>query len=730
MRHFANCVSLVCAILLPAAADTVPAVYQHCGTARALAAVGDTLWIGTSGCGLVCMNTVSGEMSYHDSRSGALADDAVVDIDWDSARRVLWVAGAYSLSRYDGATWSEHGDSSVFQSSVSALTVDPLGRPWVMTKWNGLFRYDGGRWVSALDENPGFPQALLRSFSTFLGASADSTIWIGVRDHFCGTMAGLISLRDGVWKSYAVGCPVDVVLDAGGDPWLQGTYPLVGGVWEIEDGALVSRGQTVGRWGVLTAGADGGMWAVTSAGVERWQDSAFRVVDTSFRPEYVYPSESAVTLDKDNRLWLCAPLLPPQTAIRFSEAGWDTLSYARCELPAGNLWGIAVDADHTVWIAAAAGLIRHDDSGWSVIDNVAGAPVGVQYPASSHWGPVFDSDGAVWCVARTGVAQITDAQAVLHSGMHPDIEKYPPLSIAAGPDGTMWIGCTISRTYMEAPCPILRQEQDGTWSSPANCAALMSTDVRGISALAPVTHDECWVVLTDGRLLHVVNDTLILTDHSPWGSTNSVLVARDGRLWIGTESGVFAAPADDPSASVRVSPSGHASMLLEDTDGSLWFSGAGAKMSRLAPDGTLYRFSSANSPLPPYADVHAMALAPDSSLWITTNRGLCHMEPGGTGGVWAHAPGAGTPKARTAELAACAAGIRMFLPRGGMVTIELFDCAGRKLATIPAKYRDAGRHIQRLSTTGSGLAIVRMRVEDPCGGVLEACATVQRARAR
>ncbi|WP_374661932.1 diguanylate cyclase [Inhella sp.] len=115
----------------------------------------------------------------------------------------------------------------------------------------------------------------------------------------------------------------------------------------------------------------------------------------------------------------------------------------------------------------------------------------------------------------------------------------------------------------------------------------------------------------------------------------SLLVARDGRLWIGsdrsglavldpvTEQWSFHQPLD-----AKGRPAGTVRTLAEDADGGIWAGTIGGGLHRLEPrDGTWRRFDESDGL--PDARVPVLMLDADGSLWVGTWNGVARLAKGG-----------------------------------------------------------------------------------------------------
>lgn len=120
----------------------------------------------------------------------------------------------------------------------------------------------------------------------------------------------------------------------------------------------------------------------------------------------------------------------------------------------------------------------------------------------------------------------------------------------------------------------------------------------------------------------------------------SLLVARDGRLWIGTEAdGLsvydprterFVVHRHDPTVPDSIG-AGAVIALAEDSDGTIWVGTRGGGLSRLAPDGTpLDRFVHREGDPASLPDdrIQSLLVGPRGTLWVGSWDGLARKSRG------------------------------------------------------------------------------------------------------
>ncbi|RZS56901.1 ligand-binding sensor domain-containing diguanylate cyclase [Sphaerotilus mobilis] len=218
-------------------------------------------------------------------------------------------------------------------------------------------------------------------------------------------------------------------------------------------------------------------------------------------------------------------------------------------------------------------------------------------------------------------------------------------------------------------------------ASPAPLIESVGTDVIArdvVAALAQDRHGFLWVATGDGLVRHdgIEFRAQELPDSDPArrsvGWVRALLPARDGRLWVGTESqglavhdpasgrlkrwpiavdaepsmGQVAAP-DAPNAPARALPQIQA--LAEDIDGAIWVGYRGEGLVRIdLSTGAARRLDDAGLP---DGRVEALLFGRNGVLWVGTWRGLSRRLPGAerVEAVPLPGPGAADGPARTVQ---------------------------------------------------------------------------------
>jgi len=512
------------------------------------------LWVGTISGGVSVFDPRTEQFTQyrHDaSKPDSLANDRVESLAEDAGGKV-WLATDEGLDRFDPASgrfehW-RHEDKnagSLANNQVRALLIDHRGQLLVGTR-DGLQRWTTTGFARVAD-------ALVGEHITRLFEDSHHQLWIGTVAHG----AAVLDPANGLLQRLLPGASglshfwIYALTEAApGEMWI-GTF---GGGIDVVDAAslrVIDRLRNDGdaassigndRLGALLTDRSGLVWAGTWGGGVAMHDPhtrAFRKLrhspanaDGISHPAVVRAMEAA-----DGHLWLGTngngvDILDADGHLR------DSLrpNPARPDMLAdGAVTCLAQAADGTMWIATLDGTLHklrpgsHQLERLSTRQGLPGGPIRTM---------VFGRDGALWAGSLNGLARIgMDGRISSYRHVPEDASSLSGReveSLAFTPDGTLWIGMD-----------------------------------HGLNAFDTAS----------GKAVRILPEPA-RADSLPDNWVPDLMVARDGRLWLATQSGVAilsqwdGRKASFDTLSTRLKLPAHApESLLEDGEGQVWVGG-------------------------------------------------------------------------------------------------------------------------------------------------------------
>ena len=551
-----------------------------------LAARDGRLWVGTISGGVSVFDPRTEQfVQYrHDAaRPDSLANDRVESLAEDTGGKV-WLATDEGLDRFDPASgrfqhW-RHADQdagSLANNQVRALLVDHAGQVWVGTR-DGVQRWlgDGGKAAFARAGGaPGTADTLAGEHITRLFEDSRQRLWIGTLAHGAAVLdpaSGQVQrLRPAAQPGLRPALPPGAGAAAASPSAASGlshfwiyaiTEATPGEIWigtfgggiDVVDATslrvvdrLRNDGDAAGsigndRLGALLTDRAGLVWAGTWGGGVALHDPhtrAFRKLrhspanaDGISHPAVVRAMEAA-----DGRLWLGTngngvDILDADGHLRDSLRPDPARPDALAD---GAVTCLAQGADGAMWVATLDGTLHKVKPGSHALERL-GVRQGL--PGGPIRTMVFGPDGALWAGSLNGLARIgVDGRISSYRHVPDDASSLSGReveSLAFTPDGILWIG----------------------------------TD-HGLNAFDTAS----------GKAVRILPEPA-RGDSLPDNWVPDLMVARDGRLWLATQSGVAIlskwdgrrASFDTLSARLRL-PAHAPESLLQDGEGQVWVGG-------------------------------------------------------------------------------------------------------------------------------------------------------------
>ena len=501
-----------------------------------------------------------------------------------------------TLPQYLLRTWTS--DNGLPQNSIRAMHETRDGFLWIGTR-GGLARFDGATFVVY---RAGEANSIPGDSITGLAEDRDGSLWIS-------TDCGLTRYSHGRFLTYDVrnGLPADSVWRITPDP--------LGGVWAVTwhsqlfhfDGAKVelypsSLLQLPQKVNALLEDRQGTLWIATFDGLLAFdKQTGFRRFTAS--SGVAGPRTFALALACTGTLWVAGD----GGLTRFEKGRFSVVHVPG--LPTATV--LAIDSncmDSAVWTGSTGdGLFRVSTQG---VEHL-----GVRQGLLSNeiWLLYFSREGSLWAGAVNGLNQISDGSVTSYKTSDGLPGSTACMQRSQGANGDLWFGCDRSFFHVSggdllpaklmAPLGTLRAIPLWVRSYRQDLQGLVLVDDKGNAALC------------DARQKHPL-------PRIPWASIGTLLLARDGTIWVaGSNIGVRAYP---PSGSPRAFNTSNGlddnnvGALAEDASGTLWV-GTLTGLSTIRRGVVSRVFLSA-----PITSIEA---SPDGSVWAGSESGLIYVPP-------------------------------------------------------------------------------------------------------
>ncbi|MFC7301310.1 EAL domain-containing protein [Cognatiluteimonas weifangensis] len=573
------------------------------------------------------------------------------------------------------------------QNTVTALLQDGDGFVWVGTQ-GGLHRYDGQRYT-LYRQDPRDPDSLPDSFVTALAADADHGLWVGTYSQYVARL----DLRSGHIRRYPVADGLDrrayALLAEPGVVWvgtedgLERLDPASGRRRQV---LTLPRTRLAEQPQALLRGPRGALWYATAAGLYRVDGAATRIG----------PALALRTLlrDRSGRIWAGG-----EDALYLLQDRRQLLQVwpkdprrdggevrALVEAPDGQLW----------FSAAPVGLRRFDPRSGATLPLRQNNLLRGTLPEDEINALLVDRAGLLWVGGQYHGVAVADARGARFRSLldlGPQGSNRAALigsirAIYQSRDRRLWLGTDDGRLLrydaatgfrdFSALLPLPRGGRNGqrvmAFADPGDghpwvattlglfrfdprLPALQPVPIPGVPApnlrsLALGRDGSLWLGSNDAGVIHFTPGAgptgagdvrrIPYRGGDPRGlahpQVHALLVADDGRVWIGTSRGLDRfdprsgrlrhfqrrIDGDDSLAGDLVRA------LWQDRDGNLWVgSHGGLNRLRIDRNDTAHFTQPLLAALKGEALPVVFSLAADASgaLWMGTNRGLLRYTP-------------------------------------------------------------------------------------------------------
>ena len=419
-------------------------------------------------CGIACLSLIAhsqslGNLGYQSwSTENGLPQNSVHQV-FQSTDGYIWIATEGGAARFNGVdfkVFNHETTAEITSDDICCFAQSHTGSLWIATS-DGLLQYsaDTFRRYSAAN---GLPTGRI----TNLAAAGDGTLLIL-------TTNGLISFDSQRFTTVVLPSPV---------------VPLA-----------------------IATARDGSVWIASNSGIFRYQNG--RVIPQPLSFPSAQKDITGIGFFPDGSLWLRT-----RTGITVLQNGQSqTLPISR-DLPAAHIQSSLVDSQGQLWIGTGKGLFMLGE-----INTLPQAIPGLS--SDSILSLMQDEEGNLWVGTETSGLQI-----LRHKNFRaiPALSDLPITAITQASDGALWAGTGSDG---------LNRWQTGDAQHLSTHTGLLS---ETILALAAGANGSMWVGTPDG--LNHIEGTKVRTyssaDGLPDDLIRSLLIDDDGSLWIGTRRGL------------------------------------------------------------------------------------------------------------------------------------------------------------------------------------------------
>ncbi|HTS18534.1 MAG TPA: two-component regulator propeller domain-containing protein [Verrucomicrobiae bacterium] len=490
----------------------------------------------------------------------------------------LWCTTPRHVVRFDGVRFVVVGtaqDGGALPGLAAGVYQDVHGTLW----WYGsagALRCESNRWLPI-----GTPGLLA------LG-EIDNQLW-------AATTTGMRWWDGNAFHGGGTEPVVTADVDARGRFWLA-----VGGkLASFDDGKLRMTDLPKGDVSQVSVSPSGEFWVQTSSELYRRQPGGWRSIPLPAPERQV----TSLLVEDDGTLWLGTT----HALYRRQNENWSELT-AREGLFPWDIRSLAPDREGNVWVGTSGGLVRLRRKSLTVVRT--GRPHGSETVTAF----LAESATNVWEGVPDGGLLAGPPGNLRPVSLGKALEDMTVSALCRGREGSLWVGT----------------QADGLWRCGANGSATAvpseSSAAQGISSLLEDRRGRLWAGTWGGLLTLDATGALVPTNVVSTADTVHALYEdRASRVWVGFQTlGLVCVSPDGTVRRYRRAdglPGDSVRTVLEDSEGKLWV-GTTSGLGCWA-DGRWHTFTTMNG----LVDNVIVQLVQDSDgyLWLGTPKGIMRI---------------------------------------------------------------------------------------------------------
>ncbi len=620
------------------------------------------IWVGTEG-GLF---RYDGQRFKNFGLAEGLTDLLVNDVQPLSGG--LFVLTQSGPLRFDGhrfQPWAAKDGVPVFEAGIACVARDSAGQVWLGALAGLFLSKDGGLTFQPVKEYP------VGGVGALWVDPKNGTLFVVHRRGKPGQRESSLVRRQGTSWS-AMELPPEIrkqsfhsgLVDGAGRIWIRGGSRLIRlAAWGAKPEDLTKQlpGKPAQSGDGLTLDQEGRVWAATDSGLACFEKDRTWVLDEGHG--LPSPWANATLTDREGSLWVAAEGLHRLQG-RFL---WTAFTRKQ-GLPVDAVWSIYRSKDGNLWAVTPRGMARLKNGAWALVPETR---------ERSLYTIAEDPEGGVWIGGNPAgdkpntLFYQAPGQGHFKEIPLPSVKRNLVSTLAAGTDGTIWIGTQGDGLHR------LLKRPGGKSGNALVCERVSLPGGKPEESINRVIVDReglVWVAgnqglsLFDGSSWHRFGPSEGMKDSNPSG------LARDakGNLWVAywTAHGLTRLSKKGETWQVTGQVQGPAELFQDDivsmecdAEGTLWF-GTTQGVKRWRPDGLEggpYERYGRSQGLPgDDCTANALFIEPGGDVWVGLSAGIAKFH---------HAFYHGPPEAPKAKLTLVKEGSGRLLPLGGELRI-------------------------------------------------------------